>query len=74
MALYIQQALKGIGVNVELMPLDSNAMSQRSLDMNNTAWELNLGGYIMGSEPDGYKSLFMSNEAYNYAHYKNPQL
>ncbi|MGS6180665.1 ABC transporter substrate-binding protein, partial [Enterobacter sichuanensis] len=28
---------------------------------------------IMGSEPDGYKSLFMSNEAYNYAHYKNPQ-
>jgi peptide/nickel transport system substrate-binding protein len=48
-------------------------MSQRSLDMNNTAWELNLGGYIMGSEPDGYKSLFMSNEAYNYAHYKNPQ-
>ena len=41
MALYIQQALKGIGVNVELMPLDSNAMSQRSLDMNNTAWELN---------------------------------
>ncbi|CAH3638191.1 Oligopeptide-binding protein AppA [Enterobacter cloacae] len=73
MALYIQQALKGIGVNVELMPLDSNAMSQRSLDMNNTAWELNLGGYIMGSEPDGYKSLFMSNEAYNYAHYKNPQ-
>lgn len=73
MALYIQQALKGIGVNVELMPLDSNAMSQRSLDMNNTAWELNTGGYIMGSEPDGYKSLFMSNEAYNYAHYKNPQ-
>ncbi|MDU4843103.1 MAG: ABC transporter substrate-binding protein [Leclercia adecarboxylata] len=72
-ALYIQQALKGIGVNVELMPLDSNAMSQRSLDMNNTAWELNLGGYIMGAEPDGYKSLFMSNEAYNYAHYKNPQ-
>src|SRR5690606_29252702 len=73
MALYIQQSLKGIGVNVELMPLDSNAMSQRSLDMNNTAWDLNLGGYIMGAEPDGYKSLFMSNEAYNYAHYKNPQ-
>ncbi|MGS6338600.1 ABC transporter substrate-binding protein, partial [Enterobacter asburiae] len=34
MGLYIQQALKGIGVNVELIPLDSNPMSQRSLDMN----------------------------------------
>lgn len=73
MSLYIQQQLKALGINVELMPLDANAMSQRSLDMNNTAWDLNLGGYIMGAEPDGYKSLFMSNEAYNYAHYKDPQ-
>ena len=73
MGLYIQQQLKALGLNVELMPLDANAMSQRSLDMNNTAYELSLGGYIMGAEPDGYKSLFMSNEAYNYAHYKNPQ-
>lgn len=73
MGLYIQQQLKALGLNVELMPLDANAMSQRSLDMNNTSYELSLGGYIMGAEPDGYKSLFMSNEAYNYAHYKNPQ-
>jgi len=47
-ALYIQQALKGIGVNVELMPLDSNAMSQRSLDMNNTAWDEQ---HRLGAEP-----------------------
>ena len=73
MGLYIQQQLKALGINVELLPLDANAMSQRSLDMKNTGYELSLGGYIMGSEPDGYKSLFMSNEAYNYAHYKNPQ-
>lgn len=74
MGLYIQQQLKNIGINVELLPLDANAMSQRSLDMKNTAYELSLGGYIMGAEPDGYKSLYMSNEAYNYAHYKNPAL
>lgn len=73
MGLYIQQQLKALGINVELLPLDANAMSQRSLDMKNTDYELSLGGYIMGSEPDGYKSLFLSNEAYNYAHYKNPQ-
>ncbi|GAB7260495.1 hypothetical protein DZS_20110 [Dickeya ananatis] len=45
---------------------------KKGRDKNNTAYELSLGGYIMGSEPDGYKSLFMSNEDYNYAHYKNP--
>ncbi|NPE57205.1 ABC transporter substrate-binding protein [Dickeya dadantii] len=72
MGLYIQQQLKGIGINVELLPLDANAMSQKGRDKNNTAYELSLGGYIMGAEPDGYKSLFMSNEDYNYAHYKNP--
>ena len=72
MGLYIQQQLKNVGIAVELMPLDANAMSQRSLDMKNTSYELSLGGYIMGMEPDGYKSLYLSNEAYNYAHYKNP--
>ncbi len=72
MGLYIQQKLKDIGINVELLPLDANAMSQKGRDKNNTAYELSLGGYIMGAEPDGYKSLFMSGEDYNYAHYKNP--
>jgi peptide/nickel transport system substrate-binding protein len=30
-----------------------------------------MGGYIMGFEPDAYKSLFVSTEAYNYSHYVN---
>nr|WP_274363086.1 MULTISPECIES: ABC transporter substrate-binding protein [unclassified Paenibacillus] len=70
-ALYIQQKLKDVGIEVELLALDPAAFSQKSTDPNNKDYDLSLGGYIMGYEPDGYKSLFMSEEAYNFAHYKN---
>ncbi|UHA71845.1 ABC transporter substrate-binding protein [Paenibacillus sp. 481] len=72
-ALYVQQKLKEVGIEVELMALDSTAFGNMSLDMNNTAYELSFGGYIMGHEPDAYKSLYLSDAAYNYSHYKNPQ-
>ncbi|MDU5141636.1 MAG: ABC transporter substrate-binding protein [Paenibacillus dendritiformis] len=71
-ALYIQQQLKEVGIDVELMALDVAAFGNMSLDMNNTSYDISFGGYIMGYEPDAYKSLYMSDAAYNYAHYKNP--
>jgi len=70
-ALYLQQKLKDVGIEIELMPLDATALGNKTLDMNNKDYDLTFGGYIMGSEPDAYRSLFMSDEAYNYAHYKN---
>jgi peptide/nickel transport system substrate-binding protein len=39
--------------------------------MNNKEFDMSFGGYIMGSEPDAYRTLYMSDEAYNYSHYKN---
>ncbi|WP_223068228.1 ABC transporter substrate-binding protein [Paenibacillus caui] len=72
-ALYVQQKLKDAGIEVELVPMDVTAYGNKTLDMNNKDFELNFGGYIMGYEPDAYKSLYMSNEAYNYSHYKNPE-
>lgn len=71
-ALYIQQKLKDAGIEVELLPMDVTAYGNKTLDMNNKDFELNFGGYIMGYEPDAYKSLYMSEEAYNYSHYKDP--
>jgi len=70
-ALYIQQKLKDVGISIELLALDVTAFGNKSLDMNNKDYDLSFGGYIMGFEPDAYKSLFMSDEPYNYAHYKN---
>ena len=58
------------GIEVELLPMDGTAYGNRTLDMNNTDFELSFGGYIMGYEPDAYKSLFLSDAAYNYSHYK----
>ncbi|WP_018758943.1 ABC transporter substrate-binding protein [Paenibacillus terrigena] len=71
LALYVQQKLKEVGIEVELMPLDITAFGNKSLDMNNKEYDLSFGGYIMGFEPDAYRTLYMSNEAYNYSHYKN---
>lgn len=71
--LYVQQKLKDAGIEVELLPMDVTAFGNKTLDMNNKDFELNFGGYIMGFEPDAYKSLFLSNEAYNYSHYKDPK-
>lgn len=70
-ALYVQQKLKDVGIEVELQPLDPSAYSQKSQNMKNTDYDLSFGGYIMGFEPDGYKSLYVSTEAYNYSHYSN---
>ncbi|EJW15047.1 ABC transporter substrate-binding protein [Paenibacillus alvei] len=73
-ALYIQQKLKEVGIEVELMPLESGTFSNMALDPDNTKFDLSFNGYVMGTEPDSYKSLYLSNQLYNYGHYNNPEL
>lgn len=73
-AIYLQQKLKDINVNIELMPIDQAAYGTMSLDPNNTAYDITFGGYVMGIEPDAYKTLYLSDAPYNYSHYKNPEL
>ena len=71
LALYTQQKLKEVGLEVELNALDASAASEKGLDKENKEYDITFGGYIMGPEPDSYKSLFLSNAEYNYARYKN---
>ena len=70
LALYTQQKLQEVGLEVELNALDASAASDKSLDKENKEFDITFGGYIMESEPDSYKSLFLSNAEYNYARYK----
>ena len=70
LALYTQQKLQEVGLEVELNALDASAASDKSLDKENKEFDITFGGYIMGPEPDSYKSLFLSNAEYNYARYK----
>ncbi|MBC1458537.1 ABC transporter substrate-binding protein [Listeria newyorkensis] len=73
-ALYVQEQLKSIGVSIELKPTDPTAMNNITLDRKSDAYSLMLGGYIMGNDPDPYKTLYMSGEPYNYSNYSNPAL
>lgn len=72
-ALVIQQQLKAIGVNVELVATESNAFYDK-LETENDDYDLFLNGYIMGSDPSSYAALYTSTAAYNYAHLADDEL
>lgn len=72
-AAIIQQNLKAIGVDVELAGTDGTALTQQMKDPNSD-YDMFLGGYIMGIDPDTFNSLFISNSSSNYTHYNDPQI
>lgn len=65
-AMVIQQNLKAIGVNCELMAMDSNAL-QDKLNKGTDEFEMYLSGYIMGVDPNNYATLFVTGSAANYS-------
>lgn len=67
-ALLIQEQLKEAGVTVELAGGDSTAISNAMKNPDNE-YDMYLGGYIMGIDPDTFASLFENGAAYNYMHY-----
>lgn len=68
-ALFIQEQLAEVGVTVELAGGDGTAVSNAMKDPNNE-YDMYLGGYIMGIDPDTFASLFEADAAYNYMYYK----
>ncbi len=72
-AMVIQQNLKTIGVNCELMAMDSTALYDK-LEKGTDEFEMFLGGYIMGVDPNNYASLFVTGSASNYSHMSDPEL
>ncbi|MDR1866843.1 MAG: ABC transporter substrate-binding protein [Treponema sp.] len=66
-AMVAQQNLRAIGVNVELLALDSTSLYNK-LGESSGEFEIYLGGYIMGIDPSNYATLFVSDSAYNYGH------
>lgn len=68
----IQQNLKAIGIDVELAGGESAAITQKMKDPNSD-YDMFLGGYIMGIDPDTFNSLFIPG-ATNYSHFENNKL
>lgn len=66
-----QAQLAEIGVTVELEPQDGAALSAE-LGAGSTRFNLFVGGYIMGNDPDAYGSLFRSNGPFNWFNSNTP--
>ncbi len=72
-AMVIQQNLKAIGVSCELSAMDSTALYDK-LEKGTDEFDLFLGGYIMGVDPNNYATLFTTGSASNYSHMSDPEL
>ena len=72
-ATVMQQELKAAGMDLELVGMDSTALYEK-LPKVQTEFDMYLGGYIMGIDPDTFASLFRSKDPSNYSHYSNPEL
>ena len=67
-ALLIQEQLQEAGITVELVSSDATALSTQMQNPDNE-YDMYLGGYIMGIDPDTFASLFEVNGGYNYMFY-----
>lgn len=61
-ALTIQAELKAIGIDLELVGMNQAAYINVAYDNENAEYDIFLGGYVMGVDPDLYSSLFVSTK------------
>ncbi|MDD7306084.1 MAG: ABC transporter substrate-binding protein [Peptoniphilaceae bacterium] len=72
--LLIQEMLKEVGINVELIPMERATFIEKLLDGSNHDFDMAINGYVMGDNPDSYASIFTSNSSENFSNYKNPKI
>ncbi len=72
-AAIIQQNLKTVGIDVELAGGEDAAITQQMKDPNSD-YDMFLGGYIMGIDPDTFSSLFSSDSTHNYSHFNDKKI
>ena len=73
-ALIIQQNLKDIGITLQLLPMERGAFYKKLMDSKNKDFDLAFNGYVMGTEPDSYKNLFMTEASSNFSSYSNKEV
>lgn len=72
--LIMQQRLKEIGIDLELIPMERGAFLEKFIDATNTDFDLAFNGYVMGLEPSGYSPLFKAEDPNNFMGYVNEEL
>ncbi|MDK6370120.1 MULTISPECIES: ABC transporter substrate-binding protein [unclassified Aerococcus] len=69
----VQEQLGKVGIETELKPMDSAALSAANHDPESTAYDLFIGGYIMGLDPSAYAPFYTSGGSKNYFKYSTPE-
>lgn len=64
-ATLIQQYLQQAGIPVELKGVDGASLYSTLAKDDQTDYDLFIGGYIMGTDPDFYAALYKSDGSYN---------
>ncbi len=72
-ALTIQKELADIGITVELVGVNQAAYMKVAYDKTNTEYDIFLGGYVMGVDPEIFSTLFVSTKD-NWIVYNNPTI
>lgn len=73
-ATLIQQQLQKAGITAELAGGDATAIYTELGKADSTKYDMFLGGYIMGNDPDLYAALYKTGAGANYFHYSNPKV
>lgn len=73
-ALIIQQKLKDIGIELEVIPMEKNSYIEKILDKNNKDFDICFNGYVMGIEPDSYKSVYKTGQQFNISQYSDKDI
>lgn len=72
-ALLAQQQLAQVGINVTLNPVEGTAYNNNLRD-ENKEYDIFFGGYIMGSDPQTYATLFTTGSSSNYSFESIPEV
>ncbi|MEG2253878.1 MAG: ABC transporter substrate-binding protein [Vagococcus sp.] len=70
-ATLMQQQLQKAGITLELAGGDATAIFAEMQKEGTQKYDLFMGGYIMGNDPDLYSSLFKTGGSANYFHYSS---
>ncbi|GAA0785653.1 ABC transporter substrate-binding protein [Hathewaya limosa] len=73
-ALVVQQQLKEIGLDIDLVSLDSKVFYEKIMGKKARDFDLTLNGYVFGDEPSTYSNAFYTNSTFNASQYSNKEL
>ncbi|MEG2956608.1 MAG: ABC transporter substrate-binding protein [Clostridia bacterium] len=75
-ALVVQNNLKDVGIEVQLVPLERSAFLGQLFteDTSKRTFDMAINGYVMGTEPSAYASLFTTDNSNNTQGYSNEEV